>query len=157
MDSNTRWRRNQKDKIDKIFGSKCCICFAPRECLHEIHGKKHPINYKSEELDYVFSHKEDFVGLCMSCHTTIHHEAKRPKKNLTKFAFLVSLLRQEIKEPKQTALEIIDYGKAIKMDFIIHFICSFCKEEVIPERLVFTRQHIYALHCNILQEIGIIC
>ncbi len=36
------------------------------------------------------------------------------------------------------------------------FNCSFCHGVVEADELIFGRRHIYAKHCNFLQEIGIV-
>jgi len=38
----------------------------------------------------------------------------------------------------------------------IRFVCSYCKREVEPDRIMIGRAHIYAKHCGTMQELGIV-
>lgn len=50
-----------------------------------------------------------------------------------------------------------DYGqKALKLEIKITFKCSHCKQDVEPDRIEIGRAHIYALHCSVMQDVGVI-
>lgn len=50
-----------------------------------------------------------------------------------------------------------EYGqKAVKLEIKITFKCCKCEKEVEPDRIDIGRAHIYALHCNVMQEVGVI-
>lgn len=70
------YSKKLKKELVKLLGSKCIVCSSQKlVCFHEIHGKKHPLNYS-----YVKNHIEDFVCLCYRCHKTVHQIANNIEK-----------------------------------------------------------------------------
>ena len=50
-----------------------------------------------------------------------------------------------------------DYNqKAFNLELKITFQCCRCKKEVVPDELIFGRAHVYALHCELMQDIGLV-
>lgn len=48
-----------------------------------------------------------------------------------------------------------DYPQeGFSLQFKVVFTCSVCKREVEPDRLAIGRGHVYALHCDVMQEVG---
>lgn len=48
-----------------------------------------------------------------------------------------------------------DYRQiGIDLKFKITFRCSKCKKDVVPDEFLIGKKHVYALHCELQQEIG---
>jgi len=56
---------------------------------------------------------------------------------------------------KQT-IKIAGWGEIFKPRFRILFKCSCCDREVEPDRLEIGRAHVYALHCRVMQDVGLV-
>lgn len=65
------WRKRRK-KLVELLGNKCVICGKTSKKIHyhEIHGKEHLYGYSS--IKYILEHIEDFVALCITCHSHVH-------------------------------------------------------------------------------------
>lgn len=49
-----------------------------------------------------------------------------------------------------------EYTVITLRDLHINMFCSKCKHWVIPDRIEFGKAHIYGLHCDTLQDIGVV-
>lgn len=77
------------EKLYSNFPAKCELCHIllvrRNRALHEINGKKHPMNIV-QKLHFILTHRKDFVAICKTCHSGIH------------FAMKIGFLWEEIKE-----------------------------------------------------------
>ena len=65
----TKYRVETKKQVVSILGIKCSICekSTKKILFHEIHFKKHQINYP-----FILKHLEDFIPICYKCHLVLH-------------------------------------------------------------------------------------
>jgi len=88
----------RRDFLYDLIGSMCYLCDRKRNegflYFHEIHGKPHPRTNNKHGYQYIIDHKEDFVTLCIKCHSRLH-VMKRYTKNPQKLIELWKALFKE--------------------------------------------------------------
>lgn len=87
--------RKRKARLQKIIGEKCILCGSTNNIVfHEIHGRQHwEVNY-IRNFKYILSHKEDFVSMCRTCHSTLHNFARRfSRKIVSKVGISLEVLK----------------------------------------------------------------
>jgi hypothetical protein len=97
LNASKRYHHILRKKSLEFIGDKCLLCGKKESLnnhliLHEKSGKKHIMEPLSAKYEYICSHKDDFIPLCVKCHDILH-KIKLKGMNITKLLKLVKKLK----------------------------------------------------------------